>query len=99
IYVTLASRNETANERKLIQAGMKIIFLGDEDVFPNASNKFKRMINKIHRHLVFHKIVMREKTNIIHTHLNTNNYVITINSKQNKIKLFHTVHSEVKSAF
>jgi len=99
IYVTLASRNETANERKLIQAGMKIIFLGDEDVFPNASNKFKRMINKIHRHLVFHKIVKREKPNIIHTHLNTNSYVISINSKRNKIKLFHTVHSEVKSAF
>lgn len=97
VIVTISERISNINEKKLEMAGIKIIFLGDKVSFPKSVNIIKRILNKIQRYFFFVKVVRQEKPDVIHTHLGTNEYLLPINTK--KIKLFHTIHGEVKITF
>lgn len=99
VVVTVGGRNNTINELKLKKAGIKIVFLGDKVPFSNTKNIFKRLFNQILRYILFLKIVNKEQPDIIHTHLRTNHYIVPLNLKKKKVKLFHTVHSEVEAMF
>lgn len=99
LIVTVSKSRNTINEKKLDEAGIKIFYLGDMVVFSNASNIVKRIINKIHKHILLHTIINREKPDVVHTHLATNEYVASINTKRRNIKSFHTIHSDVNTMF
>lgn len=96
IVVTLESKKNTINEKILNQKGIEIIYIGDKLRFDN-SNIFKRLFNKFYRRILFLQIIKKVKPDIIHTHLNTNDYVLLLN--KNKVKLFHTVHSDPNISF
>lgn len=99
VIVTTSSRTNSINETKLKKEGIRVIFLGDNDIFQNPNNKLKRLINTFNRYKLFINLVNVEKPNIIHTHLRTIPYVFAINNKRKNIKLFYTVHSEVRVLF
>lgn len=95
IIVTLSGRNNTINEEKLEREGIKVAYLGDKLVFKDTTNFLKRIINKIHRYILFSRLIKEEKPQIIHTHLSTDKYVIPLNVKKKDITLYHTLHSEI----
>lgn len=99
VLVTIAGRLNTINERKLEEAGIKVVYLGDKVAYPNTTNLFKRIINMIHRFVLFAQVVKHEKPDIIHTHLHTNRYILPINTRRRNIKLFYTIHSEINVLF
>lgn len=99
IIVTTSRSTNSINEMKLKDHGIKVIYMGDRDIFPNPNNKFKKIINIMNRFKLFAKIVNQEKPNIIHTHLRTIPYILPIKTKKKGIKLFYTVHSEVEVIF
>lgn len=97
--VTLENRKQSSNEDKLTKSNVDIIYLGNDLLFPKASSLFTRLINKIHRYVKFSRIIKKEKPHIIHSHLQTNDYLVPLNIKKCNIKLFHTLHNEVSIHF
>lgn len=99
VLVIISKRNNTINERRLEEAGIRVIYLSEHLRFLNANNIFKKLINKFHKYVLFTKIVDNEKPNIIHTHLGTNSYLLPINTKNRNIALFYTIHSNLNALF
>lgn len=98
IIVIISEKSNSINEQLLKENGIKIISLGESLKFPsNTKNIFKKIFNKIHRHILFKRIVNKEKPDIIHSHLQVNEYLIPINVNRLKIKLFYTFHTEVSA--
>src|SRR5699024_8095902 len=79
--------------------GIKVAFLGDSLKFANPANILERLINKIQKHLLTLKVIKKEKPHILHTHLEVNEYVVPLNIKGKKIKLFYTLHNELDVLF
>lgn len=99
IIVTLDGKNNTNNERKLEDQSVRVIYLGDMVLFPNPTNVFKKLINKIHRFILMKKISEKENFSVIHTYLDVNEYILPLRLKRKKIKLYHSVLSEVEVSF
>lgn len=100
IILTISANNNSINEEILRKNGIKVINLGDYLAFPhNTKNLFKKIVNKIHRHILLIKFVNKERPNIIHSHLHVTEFLLPINVKKLNIKLFYTVHTEVNVLF
>ena len=81
--VTISGKNNTINEKRLEQNGVRVIHLGDKLVFPQSTRSiFKRFINKIHRFILVYKCINKERPDIIHAHLNVTKYLVPINIKK-----------------
>lgn len=99
IVVTVSGKSNSFNEIKLRESNIRVIHLGDEILFDIKDCIITRTIKKIRRYKLFEKYVRREKPDIIHSHLDTNDFLFFLATKKLKIKLFHTLHSEVKVLF
>ncbi|OON90152.1 MAG: hypothetical protein ATN32_04735 [Candidatus Epulonipiscium fishelsonii] len=88
------SSSNTINEVILKENNIKIIFLGD--IIPKKLNKIKP-IKVLFKILLLNKIIKTIKPDIIHSHLSSTQMLIFTNCK--KIKMFHTIHSEIKAFF
>lgn len=97
IIVTIERHYNTVYEKILMENNIKLIFLGD--ITPNSHTKttVQRGLDKLKRLSLLKEVIKNEKPDIIHTHLVTNDYISFINTS--KIKLYHTIHSEVSVAF
>ncbi|EXJ23345.1 Glycosyltransferase [Alkalibacterium sp. AK22] len=99
IVVTLEKEHHTSNEKKLKQADIRVIYLGDELLFPNSTRLLARLVHKMQRYYRWNKRVKKEQPHIIHSHLQTNEYLIPLPTKKRNIQLFHTLHNEVDVHF
>lgn len=99
VIVTIGEHKNTINEKKLRKQGIKVIFLGDHVLFANTKNVIKKIVRKIHRHILFQKTVKQENPHIIHTHLNVNEYIISMETKKRQVKFFHTIHAKLNALF
>lgn len=99
MIVTLSGRLNSFNESRLTENGIKIVWLGDMLLFSKADNILKRVINMVHRHILFLNYVNKERPSIIHSHLSVPKYLIFINNKKLNIRLYYTIHSEVSKLF
>ncbi|SHH14552.1 glycosyltransferase [Virgibacillus chiguensis] len=99
IIVTMDKFNNSINEKRLINADIEVINLGEKLLFINDQNKFKYIINKFYKFILFFNLVKKRKPDIIHTHLGLNKYLLPIRNKAKGIKLYYTVHSDVDVLF
>lgn len=99
IIVTLSKHTDSINEKRLAEKGIKVVFLGDNVVFPNSTSIFKSIIRKIHKYYLFINTVYKLKPQVIHTHLGVNHYILPLKVKKNRIKLYHTLHSDINALF
>lgn len=99
VVVTVGGTTNSFNEKKLKDANIKVIHLGDEIKFVQGDSFYRRARKKIQRYRLFLKYIKIESPDIIHTHLATNEYIMPLNTKRLKIRLFHTLHSEVEVLF
>ncbi|MBN6205754.1 glycosyltransferase [Ralstonia pickettii] len=97
LIVILGNKKDTFNERLLKENNVRMIFLGEKQLFSQPKNLIKRFLNKIHRYNLFRRVVKKEKPNIIHSHLMVIKYLIPLKTKN--IKLYYTIHSEVDKLF
>lgn len=98
IIITVSGHSNSFNENELQDSNIKIIHLGDIIRFDNNENIIRRILKKIRRYSLFKKIIKVEKPHIIHSHLQTNDFLCMLNVKQ-QIRMFHTLHSEVNVLF
>lgn len=99
VLIIIGSSNNSINEQKLRNLGIKIIFLGERKIFSKKKNFITKIVNKLYSYLIFIKTIKNEKPNIIHGHLSATKYLAFVNTKKLGINLFYTVHAEVDRLF
>lgn len=97
VIVTTAKSFNSINEKRILDNKIRIIFLGDLIPYQESDSLIKRILKRFKRYKLFSKLVSKEKPDVIHTHLEVNDYLPWINTNKNNIKLFHTVHSDAST--
>lgn len=85
-------RLDSPYDKLLKDNNISVLYLSDF-ININRSNYFFKLVYKIKLCYLLKKILQKEKPNILHTHLNINNYIKVIRPSKN-IKIYHTIHSE-----
>lgn len=99
IIVAVGYKNNSIIEEKLKNEGIKVIHLAENAIYSDSDSMLKKFLNKVHRRIVFKKIIKKEKPNIIHTHLRVNDFIIPLSIQKKGIKLFYTIHSDIDALF
>ena len=98
--VTWSEPLGSANESILKKAGIPIIHLGAKAVEHPTSNPVVRAYRKINKYMVFRKLVVSGKVDVIHIHLRVGRFLRFIPDKVlKKIKLVYTLHNEPSKYF
>lgn len=95
--ITMSTRNYSFNEEILENAGIKVIYIGNEFRNKGNENVINRFINKVRRYKTLKKHLDELKPDIIHSHLSVNEYLMFVNTKGSK--LYHTLHNEINMLF
>lgn len=84
----------SANEKILNENGIEVIHLSDILYSPDKQlNIIEKILRSISRYFYFRKIIVLEKPDIIHLHLDTIHYLKVLPLRKMKIRLFYTVHN------
>lgn len=99
IIIVIGEERNTMNERKLKEKGIKLYFLDEKNSFKKSGNIFNKVLHKLHRHYLLRKLIKKEQPDVIHSHLYLNNYIAPLKTKRNNIKLYYTIHSDLKALY
>ncbi|MBP3819503.1 MAG: glycosyltransferase [Butyrivibrio sp.] len=102
IYVLLLEKKNNSVYEQYIEKldNVELISIGDileKDYRISTIDLFNRLYYKFHRNAVIEKIIKNIKPDVIHVHLELLRYLTFLTDTD--IKIFYTVHSEVKAIF
>lgn len=97
VVIIHRGKEETANEKQLRDAGIRVIALAD--LFPIQKLKIKKIPILYKRIKWFGQFIVDESIDVIHTHLSINIYLYANRRKLENTKLVHTVHNEPKKIY
>lgn len=90
--VVVCGDNRTGSfvDQSLEDNNIRVIYLGDlvgDDRFESKS---------IEKYQAFQEVYYAEKPDVIHTHIDMNDYLLTVDTLADDVKLFHTIHRDPK---
>lgn len=102
VYVLLlGKRNNSVYEQYIGNLkNVEVISIGDileRDYHLSSIDLINRLYYKLHRNEVIERIINKIKPDVIHVHLELLRYLTFL--EKTEIKIFYTVHSEVKAIF
>lgn len=90
----------SANEARLKENGVNVIFLGEKAVTNPTSNVFIRATRRLGKYYRFRRYIIENEIEVIHVHLSFGLYIKVLPRKVLKrVKLFYTLHNEPDKFF
>lgn len=97
LVLVVGSKMNTIVEKSIENSGCRIMYLG----LNSKKNETlqQKIIRQIRRYIRINSILIKEKPDILHTHLQVNRFVAFYLFTHWKCKFFYTAHSEIKRLF
>ena len=90
----------SANEQILKDAGIPVIFLGEENAKHPTSNPFIKLYRRLNKFKCFKSLIINEQIDVIHVHLRFGRYLKALPDRVLKnVKLIYTLHNEPAKYF
>lgn len=97
IVLAIWRRENSQNEKQLLDAGIRIVYISD--YLPKGNDLFSRIRRKQKRKQFVFNFMKKEKPNIIHGHLAVLEYIKGLPLKKWKIKVVYTCHNVLSDTF